>query len=235
MYMVYRRKYFKRRARRKYGRKRRPKYNPRSRVTSKVMRQPTGIPDKMYIKLKYSTNQLIASSGNTPGLYIFRGNSVFDPDYSGIGDQPVGFDQWAQFYKDYKVLASKITVTAIAQSNLAANVACVSINPETSVPTTGLTPINLIQHPYSRHRYIGQGDGPAPPTFSNYMTTKKMYGLKDVCDEQYIANVATNPQIQWYWNVSISPTNNTTSVGANIVAVITYYVEFSNRILLPQS
>jgi hypothetical protein len=33
----------------------------------------------------------------------FRLNSIFDPDYTGVGHQPLAHDQWALFYNHYVV------------------------------------------------------------------------------------------------------------------------------------
>lgn len=42
--------------------------------------------------------------------YIFRANSCQDPDFSGLGQQPYGYDQIAQWFNSGTVLGSKITV-----------------------------------------------------------------------------------------------------------------------------
>lgn len=43
-----------------------------------------------------------AVPGNN-GYWQFRANSIFDPDYSGAGHQPLSHDQWALFYNHYVV------------------------------------------------------------------------------------------------------------------------------------
>jgi hypothetical protein len=94
------------------------------------------IPDNTICKLKYSTRFQLdpASTGSlaTPdaslATYIFRVNSLFDPDYTtanplasqGKGSpnhQPYGFDQWATFYAEYMVLGAKIDVDFYNQNN----------------------------------------------------------------------------------------------------------------------
>lgn len=54
---------------------------------------------------------------NTAGVlteYQFRANSLYDPNFSGTGHQPFGFDQIAAFYNHYDVLSSTIKVSMIA-------------------------------------------------------------------------------------------------------------------------
>lgn len=44
---------------------------------------------------------------------VFNLNSIFDPDESGIGHQPMYRDQYAALYNNYTVLGAKITVTFV--------------------------------------------------------------------------------------------------------------------------
>lgn len=50
-------------------------------------------------------------------VHLFRANGLFDPDETGIGHQPRGFDQYASFYNKYVVMSSKITVNAFSVDN----------------------------------------------------------------------------------------------------------------------
>lgn len=52
-----------------------------------------------------------APSAGTAGTYAFRANSIYDPDLSGAGHQPMGRDVWASLYNHYLVLSARITVT----------------------------------------------------------------------------------------------------------------------------
>lgn len=48
--------------------------------------------------------------GGPAASHIFRANSIFDPDETGIGHQPTGFDQLMEFFQFYTVTAAKIFV-----------------------------------------------------------------------------------------------------------------------------
>jgi len=48
------------------------------------------------------------------GHYLFRCNSIYDPNYTGIGHQPYGHDQYQLIYNQYQVLESVITMTPIS-------------------------------------------------------------------------------------------------------------------------
>ena len=78
---------------------------------------PGVCPDVMQVQLTYSRSG--AFTGAAPRSNVFRGNSCFDPDFSGVGAQPRGFDQWKAFYRRYRVIASKCTARGgtVAASN----------------------------------------------------------------------------------------------------------------------
>ena len=65
---------------------RRPKVRPQGerRVVNSVA--STGFPDSEVATIRYSDE--ITKTGSTYAQYTFRGNSVYDPDETGIGHQP---------------------------------------------------------------------------------------------------------------------------------------------------
>ncbi len=68
-------------------------------------------PAKMRSKLRYSQTLSLDPSGGLPAGNLFRCNSIFDPDYTGIGHQPYGHDTLQSIYNHYRVMNSTITMT----------------------------------------------------------------------------------------------------------------------------
>lgn len=52
-----------------------------------------------------------------PAPYLFRCNSIFDPDYTGLGHQPYGHDTYATIYNHYSVPKATITMTPASSTN----------------------------------------------------------------------------------------------------------------------
>jgi hypothetical protein len=62
-----------------------------------------GFPAERTVTLLYCDYDGFSSSTGVLGKYQYRLNSCFDPDFTGTGHQPMGFDQWAAYYNHYVV------------------------------------------------------------------------------------------------------------------------------------
>lgn len=88
---------------RKYGKQMAKKKKMYSTNTSKNMAQRiTG--STLPVSLHYSTRvALNPGLGGLVASYQFRLGSIHDPDFSGVGHQPVGHDELANLYERYQV------------------------------------------------------------------------------------------------------------------------------------
>jgi len=69
-------------------------------------------PKRTTKRLRYSDGSytLTATSG-APATYVFAANDCFDPNVTGTGHQPMGFDQMMQLYNHFCVVSAKLIVT----------------------------------------------------------------------------------------------------------------------------
>lgn len=73
-----------------------------------------GFPANRTVVLNYCEKiQLTTALAGVPTQYRFRLNSAFDPNQTGTGHQPMGFDQWSQFYNHYAVLETEYQVQMV--------------------------------------------------------------------------------------------------------------------------
>lgn len=96
----------KRRVRRSYRRglmrRRLPYY--------KTLKLPLGMfPSRKQVVLRYVEDFTLNPGSASVATYIFRANSLFDPNYTSTGHQPMFFDTYASIYAGYKVRHSTIT------------------------------------------------------------------------------------------------------------------------------
>ncbi len=89
----------------------------KTRRRNPARRLKTGIvPDKRRVRMRFFVRFTLDLSvaGNS---HTFRANGCFDPDVTGIGLQPRGFDQYATLYDRYVVTSSKIVLHGYSPDN----------------------------------------------------------------------------------------------------------------------
>jgi hypothetical protein len=93
-------------------------------LTSNTMRslnaQSSVFPQMIKRTLRYVDTYSMASTAGSVATQQMRVNSLFDPDLTGTGHQPRGYDQWCSAtgpYTVYRVLRSRVTVQAAIRSN----------------------------------------------------------------------------------------------------------------------
>lgn len=106
----------------------------------KVKRGPkvaSPFPMSRTVWMRYCTTISLDADTGGSASYLFRANSIFDPDLTGTGHQPYGHDQWQSVYNHYLVSNSRIRVTAIPQTTgtLTAGIVGIAIKDDATVET----------------------------------------------------------------------------------------------------
>lgn len=238
----YRRRYNRKTNKRTYNRRYKKRtYNTRKRrygnkASKRKMGLTTGIPDRYLMKMKYSTS--ITMEDTTGGLtawYTFRGNSIYDPDYSSVGGQPLGRDQWANFYNYYRVGGSKIKCQILnLNTTTATSTIIVTVNPTLLEMGGTIGATALPEYPYCRYALLpAASGGNLPKVINNYISTKKVFGVPTIMDDNFRSGMGGNPTNQWFWNIqatNIAATSETFS--CLMLVTITYYVDLHERATL---
>jgi len=168
------------------------------------------IPPTMMVKLRYVEQiKLDPGVGGTLANYFYRANSLYDPNYSGVGHQFYGYDQICDLgYKKYMVLGSKINIKTIMpnytqiQSN-AYNQAIISSTVKTSASTTLSTTEEVLENGESRYHFTNQT---YMKSHNNYFSAKKFFGVTDVKDNENLgAEITDNPATVAYFRISAQP------------------------------
>lgn len=186
----------------------------------------TGFPDGVRTYLTYA--QIISiAPGAQSGQYTFRGNSVFDPDYTGGGHQPVYRDIFATVYSRYRVLGSKIIVSVANEQ--ASSALQITVVPASTI-TAFTTSTYPIEHPHAKMmRLVGVG-AILTGRLTHVITTKQLLGLmsNEIKDQDYSALVGAQPASEWYWQI-VAQDLSVQNVACSVQVVIVYDVEFYDR------
>jgi len=215
---------------RKYKRKnsRKPKKKGRKRrrslpITSMRVRGVTGFPDQLFVKLKYNdTVNLVNIAGF--GSYLFSMNSLFDPDATGVGQQPLLFDQYALLYNEYEVKASKINVRFLSQSQQSMKAIVYPSN--TATPSSDISALS--EQPYSKSKWLNNANSAYFSNLTSYMRVVKMEG-RNTNSLNFVSTVTGNPSNQKFWHIALNSPTGADVSAVHIDVTIIYYARFFRR------
>lgn len=223
--------------RRRYNKKRKARpgrrrhANPRSQLYN--LNTVSGLPRTRKAYLRYSTDVTNSSSTGVQAYKTFRCGSVNDPDQTGTGHQPMGYDTWTSLYNHYVVLGAKISVQTIADGT-ADSMTGVYITDSTGAPAysdwTG-----FIEARKGTTKMIASSQVRPVRTYGKY-SAKKFFNVKDVRDnlDRLGAAVTANPGEEAYFTVWFQALGGATLSATHLVT-IDYIVEFSEPKDLAQS
>lgn len=214
--------------------KRKVQRSPRKRSRALISRDvrvnntrgPTGFPDSEVAIIRYC-DEIAISPGAAYGQHTFRGNSCFDPDESGIGHQPLYYDQYAAVYSKYKVVSSRCRVTV---SNYNATASCCVVLVPSSEILTATSYLIAMEQPYAKRTELIpiSTRGGVQSSISSAISTEKVIGLSkmQLASEDYSASTGSTPSSVWYWNIAVF---DVAAVSVRMLVDIEYRVVFYDR------
>jgi hypothetical protein len=182
----------------------------------------------------------VAVSG-VVGNRVYSGNGLFDPDITGVGHQPYGYDEKIAQYIFYQVYESQIEVKVVDLNTTSEKASRV----ELAVIPTGdylswalIDPETIGEAPYGRvtnslSLYAGN------TSMTHSMSSIKVSGFEiaEVLGAKDWASLTgSNPSAPWYWNIAWQANDESTTIADLLMYVrITYHVKFFARKVLDES
>ncbi len=211
------------------------KRKSKKRSTSSYTATAVG-PKTLIRRLRYCTRiTLNPGAGGAAQNHFFRANGMFDPDQSGTGHQPLGFDQYMLLYDHYKVISSSIQVKAlnnVSESSTNQTIMSIQLDDDTS---TNTNIENMIEQGLTTWRVLGAGSSFTPKTLKkNFNSNRYFSNQKDAVT--LIGSASADPTEVALFNVSSAALNATADPGiTSLLIVIDYIVSFSERKTLASS
>lgn len=168
-----------------------------------ISRQAPLFPDSMRQRsLRYfDFAQTITVAVGVCATRFFSANGLFDPDITGIGHQPMGFDQMMLMYNQYYVMNSSIRITGLPEA--AGAVVGIYLSPDTTAITD---PIRLIENGQMKYAHLDNTSSHLA-SLSLDCNVTKYFGRKGpravLNDPQLQGNATTNPTEQVYFGVVV--------------------------------
>jgi len=223
--------------RRRFAYRRKRRFRRRANVINAG--KPLGPRGKL-IRFKYCDTVNI-----DPGLaqitgYIFSANGLYDPNISGGGHQPYGYDQWLPtFANHYVVLGSKIRVRFAARNTTlpADNTYVVGVDlRDTNASITGQGTDRLMETTPS-HKVMTNANARGWVQVTKCFSARKFFKVKDAAGMQYLQSIySSNPTEGAYFHVFAGAADGV-SDPESITAIV--QIEYIARLIepneLPQS
>lgn len=199
-----------------------------------VVRQPQIIADSTIVTLRYVDSVNLNAGAATRAYDTWSATSIFDPYVAVGGHQPLGADQWAQFYNHYQVIGAKITAhfTVISTGTVDNTIGVVKLS-DTSTWTP--TDINtLMEQNKVNYKFLTSGNGSRSyAKVVGYYSPRKFFGLKYPSDEHDLRGTTgdsgTDPTENAYFHVGLGSANDGDPMLVPVRVVIEYRVKFTER------
>lgn len=190
--------------------------------------------NRQIVTLRYAERLSGMTGGvGTGDAQVYRANSIFDPDFTGVGHQPMGTDQYQAIYHHYRVRAARISVQFSQNDGSTVPITCwVALSSTSTVTGNART---AIEGGYAAWKTIGTFGNEVDKPLVNIYNAKKFFGPTAI-DADHKASFSANPQEDVFFHVAYQPTLATdTGVGVTGMVVIEYDCELTEPVNLSPS
>lgn len=196
-----------------------------------------GFPNQRIVKMRYAAGGLVGiTTGQLINQVNFCPSSIFDPDTSGIGHQPIGHDQWQTFYNHYVVLGCKMSMTVSHDLGLAGRaIVCGAYLDDDTVAATNWQP--LVESGRAAWSIINPGSSVGSEhnqkAIECYYSAKKFFNVKDVKDNitRLGAPFGSNPTENAFFKCFVACSDNSVP---NENTAFTYTIILDYTVLLSE-
>lgn len=221
------------RARKSYRKKPRRRTYRRRKTTSRRARLPRslGPPMVTYMKLKIAALRQQSIALSSLDIRQWGLNCLYDSDITGVGAQPVWFDQMMTLYSRCLVVASKITFTVTVAS---------STNNMYPATVVGYPCVSLVQATNLQSAIAQKGakykmliPGQTRATISSYHRINQMFGITKAAlhsEDNYAGTSAANPVNIATYIIWINNNDSAAAILTTTEVNITFYCKFYNNL-----
>lgn len=189
----------------KVYKKRTYKRRPKTTLSKTTINAGLGFPKKMVMSHKYFEIVTLQADTGVLKTYNFSANSMYDPNVTGTGHQPMYFDQMSTIYDHWVVIGSKINVTVsnLLTTNTTSTVG-VYLNDDATV--TPVTLYSFVEHSKSQHKQLAAGTNNNVRFSLNY-SAKKTYGKSLLANNSLQGTISSNPSETINYTLFVQPTD----------------------------
>lgn len=180
------------------------------------------LPKSITVRMRYVGQFALNCAIGSPTFYQFSANGLYDPDITGAGHQPNGFDQMMALYNHYEVLASECMFKVYNSNTLEGFNMGIKLDDSGTLATTG--PDTVWETNLMSWKPIASGYTTEPMVKHKY-SQKSFFGDK-AGDRECWGDASSNPTDQAYFLCIIGPATSTQDLPSlACVAQIDYLVK----------
>lgn len=187
-----------------------------------------GMPRSKAVVFKYCESLSLTPAASV-SVYRYSANGCYDPDITGTGHQPMGFDNLMAFYDQYTVVGSKIQVNWVNDNPKFAQVG-IYLNDDTSAPTTLDLEAWMEQ---SNSKYgVMTAKGGSKDTITQkakFSAKRDLSVSKPLTADRLQGTAGSNPNEQMYYDLYYFAQNDTTAGSIHAIITITYFAVLTER------
>jgi hypothetical protein len=178
--------------------------------------------------LRYVEAITLTGTSGALGNHVFSANGLYDPNITGTGHQPMGFDQLIALYARGYVVSSRIKVEAY-QTTGVPSVIGIILTTASSAPYSNF--YALLESGLAAYK-LAAGDTTDTQTVSRTLNVEQYFSLENVLEEaEYFSTSGGNPTRQAYYHVFNQDQNSTSTSIFQLVVTIDYDVIFTTPVL----
>lgn len=194
------------------------------------------VPDRLIVRLPYVNQSSITAAAGIPLDTQFRLNSIYDPEVAvAVGQsQPLGTDQWSQFYNRYRVIGVNVYLMARNTNADACYVGMVANNDTGSLLTE-----SAYEQSRCKFKMVGATSGG-----HDVVVLKKYFNLANltgrpkvsyISDDRYQAEFTADPLEAIHLHICTQPASAALATSLHYSLKMVYLVELFDRKALAQS
>lgn len=194
---------------------------------------PGVVPNRARTILRYG-DLIDLTPGAINDYHVIR-CSAYDPDLTGVGEQPLGFDQWMSFYTNFIVLRARLVgrYAPVTSSSCSMHLAQYLTRGTTPPLTVGAT----ISEPYCKVGLYAPG-APSVVLDSGWHSMASFFGMSESeyrAVEDFWGTASADPSVPARFVIYQSSLDGSTNCNCDGSLLLELDVEFFNRVQLNQS
>ncbi len=173
--------------------------------------------------LAFSEVKQLAPAASTVTANVYRLNSVYDPDFTGVGTTAYGYTTFSGVYGRYRVLSAYVEVS---YQNLTANPITVFLS-ATPVTTVGIDINKILAQRHVWFRNVSGSNGPNGVKHTMHIPIHKIYGVPSQqvrVEDDFAAVTGTSPNNGVYLHVGVWQ-------AGTVAGVVNYHIRIEYKTL----